>query len=92
MGAKCKFACRQARMPDRITNIARARGLVSDHHRAIQCCADVRGSRLMDMPQPVQTLKAYDRGGDFLEYRSAMSSALTAFRTCTKSRVWQPSP
>ena len=39
--AELKFARRQARIPDRLTNIAGTRGIVSDHHRTVQHGTDV---------------------------------------------------
>jgi hypothetical protein len=41
IGAKRKFACRQARIPDGMTDIAGARGIVPDHHRTVQYGADL---------------------------------------------------
>jgi hypothetical protein len=75
-----------------MTDIAGARGIVPDHHRTVQYGADLARQPVHGYATTVQTLKVCDRGGDFFECRSAMSSALTASLTRTKSHVWQPSP
>ena len=49
--AELKVACRQAGIPDRMTNIAGTRGIVSDHHRMVQYGTDVARQPVYGYPR-----------------------------------------